>query len=133
MKIFKGQRLENGKRRVTVTHDGRERELPLRLDLRKHSRSFDWGYSGGGPAQLSLAILSSVCSDETALLYFEVFKLEVIIDFQDSWQIGEYEVLEWVAARDAKHAAERGLTLDEFKGRRRHRRIQTAKRRIAKR
>jgi hypothetical protein len=59
--------------RVVRTEDGVEasfgdKRIPLRLDLANHSPTgFEFGYSGSGPAQLSVAILAHYfarCSPE---------------------------------------------------------------------
>lgn len=63
------RREENGDgnlsdQQVFVISDGQVRPLPPRNDLRNHSPDgFSWGYSGSGPAQLSLAMLMQVLRD----------------------------------------------------------------------
>lgn len=54
-------------RLLSVTIDGVE-PLPLRRDLFDHSVSFETGYVGQGPAQLSLAILADALGDDTRAL-----------------------------------------------------------------
>lgn len=39
---------------------------------------FNWGYQGSGPAQLALAILLDCLGRETALKYYQKFKLTII-------------------------------------------------------
>jgi hypothetical protein len=49
---------------VFVIGDGQVRSLSPRHDLRNHSPyGFSWGYSGSGPAQLSLAMLMEILQD----------------------------------------------------------------------
>jgi hypothetical protein len=49
---------------VFVIRDGQVKSLSPRHDLRNHSPyGFNWGYSGSGPAQLSLAMLMEVLQD----------------------------------------------------------------------
>lgn len=48
-----------------IEDDGREHDLPVRLDVFNHSpNGFEWGYSGSGPAQLALALLLALGIDE---------------------------------------------------------------------
>ncbi len=55
---YQGDGVPGGRAVVVVGDDGQERTLPGRQDLFDHSPDgFMWGYSGSGPAQLSLAIL----------------------------------------------------------------------------
>lgn len=53
--------------------------LDPRLDLCEHSPTgFSWGYSGSGPAQLSLAILAHHGGDEYAMRNYQKFKNEFV-------------------------------------------------------
>lgn len=63
-----------------VGEGGYATPLDPRLDLRNHSPTgFQWGYSGSGPAQLSLAILADFLKDDDqALDAYQVFKFRVI-------------------------------------------------------
>ena len=73
--------------------------LPLRLDLADHSPTgFEWGYTGSGPAQLSLAILAHCLGDDQrALGLYQVFKSDVIVHLPHSeWSIPDTAVREWV-------------------------------------
>lgn len=50
-------------------------ELPLRLDLAKHSPTgFEWGYGGSGPAQLALAVAAYCLGDERGLEVYQELK-----------------------------------------------------------
>ena len=77
MKRYEGRRRWHA---TIVTVDGRR--LKPRLDLRSHSPAeFEWGYAGGGPAQLALAILADHCGDdEQALNLYQRFKWAVITE-----------------------------------------------------
>jgi len=77
-----------------VTVDGRP--LDPRLDLMNHSPDgFEWGYSGSGPAQLSLAILAACMSDVEAVKYHQDFKRKfvAIIPKDNAWVISKPQVL----------------------------------------
>lgn len=106
VKIYKGfpKRTEDGGFLVEVVEpqdslDVLQHALDPRLNLRSHSPcGFAWGYSGSGPAQLALAILADASSDETALMWYQLFKSEVIasLDAGSEWVLSQTEVLRWL-------------------------------------
>ena len=77
------------------------RPLDPRLDLaRKSPAGFEWGYEGSGPAQLALALLADVTTDEIALARFQDFKRQRLAAIDsDSWCMSRYEVLEWAGSQ----------------------------------
>ncbi len=90
MKIYRGERV-GAKCRVTVDGD----PLYPRLDLRRHAEEgFEWGYDGGGPRQLALAILAdNFTKDETALTHQERFRLNFVAALRDDvWTLTSAEV-----------------------------------------
>lgn len=103
MKLFKGSR-NTDQNSVTVEDNGVARPLDPRFDLRNHSPDgFEWGYGGSGPAQLALAILSEMYSDETAQTYYQYFKEEMIAGLgQQSFTITEDMVDEWLGSFQRK-------------------------------
>ena len=102
VKTYRGQRNSG---RCTVEVDNQL--LDPRYDLRSHlSEGFDWGYVGGGPARLALAILADCVGDEQAIGCYQPFHLQVISPLNRTcWELSEERVNEWVRAR----YAERGL------------------------
>lgn len=77
--------------------------LDMRLDLVKHSPDgYEWGYSGSGPAQLSLALCASATGDdELALKVYQRFKKVLVAKIPrelTSWTITKDEVLDIVEA-----------------------------------
>ena len=84
---------------VTVAReDDRGKVVPLRLrhDVRAHADGFEWGYAGGGPAQLALAILSDAVGTEKALPCYQRFKFQVIAKLpSDGWELSRDDVLGW--------------------------------------
>jgi len=64
---------------------GNIRDLDPRYDLRNHSPDgFNYGYSGSGPAQLALAMVSdAVGDDEITQLAYQKFKSRVISGQKD--------------------------------------------------
>lgn len=94
-KIFHGKR----KRSISkVTVNGEP--LQLRLEMRSHSPTgFAWGYSGSGPAQLSLAILCECTGSSIAHHYYQDFKRELIAAIHDDeWAMTEGDVRDWLKA-----------------------------------
>jgi hypothetical protein len=76
MKYYLGERTPDGCEVAVMNGEGRAYALNPRHDLRNHSPTgFSWGYSGSGPAQLSLALLADVLAhDEKALEHYQDFK-----------------------------------------------------------
>ena len=55
----------------------------LSLRIINHSPTgFEWGYGGGGPAQLALAILLKFFPVEMALILYQDFKEEVVATWE---------------------------------------------------
>ena len=73
-----GTRERNGD--VTISVDGRRLDPGPSLQIRNHSPTgFEWGYSGSGPAQTSLAVLLDLgVSKEDAAKHYQDFKSEFI-------------------------------------------------------
>lgn len=100
MRVYEG-RLIGGRAHVTV--DGEP--LSPRLDLRNHSRDFQWGYEGSGPAQLALALLVDVFREQRKVgeakavrLYQDFKRLAVATLPQDeAWRMTEEHILDVVA------------------------------------
>lgn len=91
MSVYEGRRGANG---IEVTVDGRP--LDPRLDLRVFSESgFEWGYDGGGPAQLALAILAHHFGDDVrAMTHYKDFRSAVVAGLTgDTWRL-EGDIIE---------------------------------------
>lgn len=85
MKVYRGKR---GTRERIVTVDGEP--LDPRLDIKTLSSSgFEWGYDGGGPGQLALAILADHFGDDgMALARFTSFRGDVIASLDhEEWSL----------------------------------------------
>ena len=80
MKVYRGTR-ESGDCVVTVNGT----PLDPRLDLRTlSSEGFEWGYEGGGPSQLALAILADHFADDgKAVNQYRSFRGAVIAMIRD--------------------------------------------------
>ncbi len=96
---YTGVRTDSGT--VVAREDDQGKVFPLKLrhDLRAHADGFEWGYAGGGPAQLALAILSDCVGADAARDCYQRFKFEVIAGLsQDRWELTREAVLEWYLA-----------------------------------
>jgi Family of unknown function (DUF6166) len=109
LKRFFGKRTVNGCE-VTVRDGDDAYALNPRFDLRQHSPTgFEWGYSGSGPAQLSLAILADVLRDtERAEGLYQDFKFAVVARMSgDEWTLSEEDIREAVAAIESRRGHRR--------------------------
>ncbi len=71
----------------------------MRLDLRRHSPAgFEFGYSGSGPAQLSLAVLADAIGPERAIDLYQKFKAAFVAKASgDEFRVTLEQVREWAA------------------------------------
>ena len=80
---------------------GGVRSLPLRTDLRRHSGEPEWGYGGGGPAQLALALLADAVGPARAEFLYQKFKFAVVASLaRDRWELSRDDILRWVAEHE---------------------------------
>jgi hypothetical protein len=110
MKFYRGIR-RNGACEVTVN----DTPLPHRLDLKTLSSSgLEWGYDGGGPGQLALAILADhLGNDDLALSLYKNFRGDVIANLQqDEWTLNTNRIAN--ALSSASHIVEVDMTLDQL-------------------
>lgn len=84
---------------------GRSEEIQPRHDLANHSPDgFAWGYSGSGPAQLSLALLAHhLGDDDEALRIYQPFKDAVVaaMDQGSDWRLAPEQIIRGIAAAEA--------------------------------
>jgi hypothetical protein len=94
-KVYSGKRTPTGC--VVTVDDGKTvKDLDPRLDLVNHSPTgFEFGYTGSGPAQLSLALLADCFGndDDRALELHQWFKNEWVAAQSRDWQITSNEIL----------------------------------------
>ena len=78
-------------------------ELNLRSDLRQHADGPNWGYGGGGPRQLALALLADVLGDESALELSNRFKWQVVAGFpREGFSITAEAIEQWASEIESK-------------------------------
>ncbi len=99
-----GYRTEDGLAVFKEAKDGQTALLAMRNDLRNRSPTGpEWGYSGSGPAQLALAILSDAVGDQEALSCYQDFKFSVVCALpHDHWELRRDEVRAWHAHHRSK-------------------------------
>jgi len=97
--IYRGSREGDTCGEVTVARNGVMQPLDPRNDIRRHSiKDLSWGYSGSGPAQLSLAILADYFGatkegDRLAESLYQDFKTQAIApQRKDIWEMTGAEV-----------------------------------------
>jgi len=63
----------------------------------KHSlKEMSWGSNTPESADLALSILMECVEQNLALKFYEDFKQEFVIEWDDDWDITEEEVKDWV-------------------------------------
>lgn len=92
----------------TLSIDGRVVFLDKSQKVRSHSPDgFNWGYDGGGPAQLALAILLEVTTEEIAVRHYQSFKREFVATWAGDFDVDEtVNVLAWVWRKEFRRAVE---------------------------
>jgi hypothetical protein len=108
MKVYHGTRTENGCS-VTVEEDSEFTGLDLRLDLRKHSAEFEWGYGGSGPAQMALALAADVLGDDDkAQDVYQKLKFKVVGGLpHEGWRLTEDRLRAAIEAIEQQQARPR--------------------------
>ena len=103
MKIYQGKQLQPHPVVEVISSEGSVNYLdPERSQrLQNHSPDgFDWGYDGGKPAQLALAILLDVTDDAAiALAHYQAFKDAKVKHLSNTWELSSEDVREWLLAR----------------------------------
>jgi len=80
---------------VTVHQEGQApRRLDPRFDLRRHADGFNWGYAGGGHAQLALALAADLLGDDDAAQDVHQKLKRTLIGRlpQDGWTLSEEQL-----------------------------------------
>lgn len=89
-RTYLGRRRPDGSVMVTEGPRG----LPLRIDLRSHGATFEWGPGESGPAQLALALIADATSDDArALATYREFKRRVVQALPaEGWQLTSEQI-----------------------------------------
>ncbi|MDP3911989.1 MAG: DUF6166 domain-containing protein [Gemmatimonadales bacterium] len=88
---------------VEVADEGKRRErepLAPRHDIISHSPAgFEWGYEGGGPAQLALAILADAFGPVVAEMGHQRFRRDVVANLpREEWTLTTDDLREWLSS-----------------------------------
>ena len=79
---------------MTVHQEGKQ-AVPLRHIVRHSPTGMEWGYSGSGPADLALSLLTDACGGRIANEWHQAFKWDVIAGLGESWTLKRSEIQEW--------------------------------------
>jgi hypothetical protein len=77
-------------------------EIEELLHINKHSLDgFEWGYSGSGPSDLALSILTDFCKRYELMnnipeKFYQEFKLEIVSHLDDKFELSGHEVGKWI-------------------------------------
>ena len=100
MKIFRGRKTDAGCI-VELDNESYRTKISLEKSLKIADHSpdgFQWRYSGSGPAQLAAAILYEITDDvELSRAYYELFKHDHVSQWNDTFEISEFEVRIWLS------------------------------------
>lgn len=112
-KVYIGTpRVGAGPHIVTVIDRDGGRALDPRHDLANHSPDgFQWGYSGSGPAQLSLAICANALGDDArAVAIYQRFKFATVATWPQGkpWTMLGRQVVEIVEQLEQQKRKQRG-------------------------
>ncbi len=80
---------------VTVHQEGKPAKL-LRHIIHHSPTGLEWGYSGSGPADLALSLLTDACGNKIAWEWHQAFKWDVVAGLAESWTLKRSAIQEWV-------------------------------------
>lgn len=86
------------------------REFPITEShrVKKISDSFNWGYVGSGPLQLSLALLLDRMDKKYAISGYAAFCQDCVCHMGISWELAEQEIQGWIEGKlDAEYFLEK--------------------------
>ena len=64
--------------------------------VRHSPDGFNWGYSGSGPADTALSILTDCVGRDVANAFYQKFKSEFVASWGDSFEITAKEIKDWL-------------------------------------
>ena len=112
--LYYGKRVsESGHQPVykKLLPDGEPQQLSPKPSqkLINHSPSgFQWGFTGSGPSQLSLALLLDATNDpEKAKSYYQDFKWEYVSGWGEQWAMTREVILEWIFSCELQETIQR--------------------------
>ena len=84
-----------------VSIDGKLLSPARSLKVCNHSPDgFCWGYGGSGPAQLALALLLIIITEEEARKYYQYFKFDIIAGLsQGDFELNASKIYDWLETK----------------------------------
>lgn len=93
-KIYKG--IKTNEIKPTVTCNGEPLDPHYEIEGKSWPGTFEWGYGGGGPRRLAIAILFEVTGNaKTAEEYAQPFVEDVISKLGREWELSDFDVMLW--------------------------------------
>lgn len=93
-KIYKG--IKTNEIKPTVTCNGELLDPHYEIEGKSWPGTFEWGYGGGGPRRLAIAILFEVTGNaKTAEEYAQPFVEDVISKLGREWELSDFDVMLW--------------------------------------
>ncbi|MFY9141577.1 DUF6166 domain-containing protein [Sulfuricurvum sp.] len=93
-KIYKG--IKTNEIKPTVTCNGELLDPHYEIEGKSWPGTFEWGYGGGGPRRLAIAILFDATGNEnTAINYAQPFVEDVISKLGNEWELSDFDVMLW--------------------------------------
>ena len=70
--------------------------------VRHSPDGFNWGFSGSGPADTALSILTDCVGLDKANAFYQEFKWQIVAGWKDSFEITEKEIKDWLKSESFK-------------------------------
>ena len=97
MKIYTGELRAGGVGGQAILVIGDDGSSKLLDHIVRHSPDgFNWGYSGSGPADTALSILTDCLGKDVAEAFYMDFKWKFVSGWKDSFEITEDEIKDWL-------------------------------------
>lgn len=82
---------------ILVSDSDRNGSTKLLPHIVRHSPDgFNWGYSGSGPADTALSILTDCLGQNVANAFYQEFKSQFVAFWKESFEITEKEIRDWL-------------------------------------
>ena len=107
MKTYTGKKSDQGIGgqviKVNYMMGNKKYSTKLLPHIVRHSPDgFNWSYSGSGPADTALSILTDCLGPETANVYYQEFKFDIVAGWKNSFEITEKEIREWLKSKTSE-------------------------------
>ncbi|MQY59902.1 MAG: hypothetical protein GH144_09935 [Clostridia bacterium] len=96
MKTYRGKLVDGGVGGQVIMVDKQHEGYPLPHIVRHSPDGFNWGYSGSGPADTALSILTDCMGKSVAEAFYQEFKQQFVAGWGNSFEITEKEIKAWL-------------------------------------